>query len=77
MLILVAPEGCGVGAGVGVELGAGAGFELLHAARLSPATRTRAYRSDMPAAAAKPLPIAIVRFPACLESGNGKELSRS
>lgn len=43
MLMLVLPGvGVGVGAGAGVLLGAGAGFELLHAARLNPATRMSA-----------------------------------
>jgi len=59
-------------------VGVGAGFESLpQAAKVSPATRTRAYRSDMRAAAAKSLPTAIVDFRPVLESGNGKELSRS
>ena len=77
MLILcVAPAG-GVGVGVGGVGVAGAGVELPHAAKLSPATRTRAYRSDMPGSGCKAVAHRDRRFPACFESGNGKELSRS
>jgi hypothetical protein len=78
MLILVTVGfGVGAGVGVGVGVGAGAGFELLHAARLNPATRTSAYRIDMRRGSAKRLPTAIERFPAYLKSGFEKDLSRS
>jgi hypothetical protein len=51
MLILCVAAAGGVGVGEGVV---GAGFESLpHAAKVSPATRTRAYRSDMPGAGCK------------------------
>jgi hypothetical protein len=74
-MLMVVPDGVGVGVGVGV--GAGAGFELLHAARLNPATRTSAYLIDMRRGSAKRLPIAIARFHAYLDSGLENDLSRS
>jgi hypothetical protein len=80
-MLMVVPDGVGVGVGAGVGagvgVGAGAGFELLHAARLNPATRISAYRIDMRRGSAKRLPTAIARFHAYLESGFEKDLSRS
>lgn len=55
MLMVCVAGGFGVGAGGGV--GEGAGEELLlHAARLSPATRINAYRIGMGQATARSLP---------------------
>jgi hypothetical protein len=62
----------GVDGVVGVEL-----LLLLHAARLSAATRMSTYLIDMPAQDCKVAARPTARFPAVPESGRGKDLSRT